>query len=272
MEDNSPNSNHSVDDPGHIEPTATRPIVVKNQKLVNFRHYFLYVLIGGLVISAVISIVAVLTGSFSDFLGRSLLTTFLMVLHALAAIALISATSDSRSQAGEVLVDTTFGLTVLSFITSTLATWKIFTSEITGDLYQIYFFALIASLIVYGLLKAVRSDKMTRLLSNISIAVTAIAFVYNIPSAFDNSYPHSLPDLYYRGLAALAILLGTSTVLTIIFHWMYRNKHPELKNQSEKSQHHMPVALKIVLIILAVVIGLPLFFALLGLLSYLIRY
>jgi len=106
-----------------------------------------------------------------------------------------------------------------------------------------YIYSLIAALLCRALLQANRIDKVTRKLADASIIVTIFLFFLLLPSVFANILS-SLPDIYYRGIAATAILLGTMSVLTAILHRLFESKHPELRVKKSPSS-----ALKIIVII-----------------------
>ncbi len=232
----------------------------------NIKKYFLYVFIGGLVASSLISIVAVLIGEFNDFIQKSLTTTLLMVAHALAVLAFISVNDDNRNKASDIVLDTLFGVTIASFITSIFAVWEILTGSIIGHLYIMYFYAVIAALLIRALLNANRIDKVTRMLADVSIYITIFLFALLMPSVFVE-YPVELPETYNRGLAATAILLGTTTILTVIFHRLYVNKHPEIGQGKDK-----PFSVgQWILIAIVLLFAVPVFFGIIGSLMYTMR-
>lgn len=258
--------------------------VQKGMRSAQVRKWFFYILIGGLIVSALISIVAVLIGEINDLVARSLWTTVIMVAHSLVAVGFLSAASNSKnSDADEVVLNTLITLTVASFMTSVLGTWQVFSGDIVGDLYQLYFYVLFASILVFGLMHARFSDKATALSAKASIGITVTFVTYLIPSVFDNA--RVLPDVYYRGIAAMAILLSTTVVLTIIYQWVYAIKNRErLAGERAKAmaQRHaaalegrpsMPMPVKVLLIVIAVLFAAPIMFGLLlGLLGALVQF
>ena len=197
----------------------------------NLNKYFLYTLVGGLIISALISVVAVLIGEFNATMSRALGTTVTMVIHTLIALVLISASSKSKRPNGSFLINTLIFITIASFITSLLSIWDVLTGQIVVDLYALYFYTFFASLWSRLLLRVggALADKPTRIISLVAIGFTALFYVLLIPSTFTH-YPATLPDVYYRGMAATAILLATTSVLTTVFHRIHLFKHPELKS------------------------------------------
>lgn len=222
----------------------------------NLNKYFLYTLVGGLIISALISVVAVLIGEFNSTVSHALGTTVSMVIHTLVALLLISINTKSEKQNGSLLINTLIFITVASFITSILSIWDIITGQIVGDLYIIYFYTFCASLWARLLLRIGENllDKTTHIVGRTATGLTAFLYVLLIPSTLTH-YPDTLPDLYYRTMAATAILLATASVLTTVFHRIYIFKHPEVKSlPSVKS------GWDIVLAIIVFFVGVPFIF------------
>lgn len=218
---------------------------------VPIKRYVLYVLVGGLVISALISIIAVLVGEFGDTAGRALGTTVLIVIHSLLGLLFLSVKKE-RSLSSSVIINTLFGVLIASMATSVLGTWDIFSSDIVGDLYLVYFLALTASLLVSALLTTHLKDKVVQGLAWSSIGAVLASFGILLPWVFED-LNYILPDVYYRIVAALSILTATLIVLTVIFDRLYVVKHPELK--AARDPHAMPLGLKIFLIVIAVIFG-----------------
>lgn len=233
-----------------------------------FRKYFLYVLIGGVIISALISVVAILIGEVNDYISRALLTTLSMVIHAMIALAFMSATNHTHSRGQELVINTLFGITIASFFTSTLSIWKVIDGQTTTDFYQLYFYALIAAFIIQAMLSVNVIDKITANLMRAAQWMTVGMWVYLIPSVFDNSYPKSWPEIYYRGIAALGILLGTTLILVVIFHRLYVTKHPELKVPGTPKAGGMPVWLIVLLCVVGGPMVLGYLSAIIGVLGY----
>jgi len=257
-----------------LNPATDTPVEEPKKRSAQLRKWFFYILIGGLVVSALISIVAVLIGEINDVVARSLWTTVLMVVHALVGVGFLSAASNSKnSTADDVMLNTLVGLTVASFITAVLGTWEVVPGDIIGDLYQLYFYVLLASILVFCLLHARFSDAATALCAKISIGTTLAFLIYLVPSAFDNT--NSLATMYYRGVAAFAILLSTLVIVTVIYQWVYAIKNRDRLAQ-ERAQaiaegrsdvpapsSSMPTPVKVVLIVIGVLFGAPLAFGLL---------
>jgi hypothetical protein len=258
-----------VDETSHTDHAAVKSHAAEPEKrsmATDLKKAFLFVLVGGLVLSAAISVVAVLFGEFNEVTWRALGTTISIVMHALFALLFFSMTGESQNKkANDIYINTIMGVIVASFATSVFALWEVMTGRIVSDLYGVYFYTFVFSSLARMLYGAVRSDKTTRILADVSIAFTALMYVLVLPPLFYH-YPDALPDFYYRVLAAVGIVLGTTSVLTAIFNRLYWNKHPEVAAKHEKSGSKSPV--NVILVIVAVIFGFPLLMMLLSWASY----
>lgn len=235
-----------------------------------FRKWFFYILIGGLVVSAVIAIIAVLVGEMNELVIRSLGTTLIMAFHAAVGVGFFAAASNSKnSAADDVVYNTLIGLTVASFITSVLSIWEVITGPIVSNLYELYFDAFLASVLVFCLLHARMSDPATGMSAKISIGTTIAFLAYLIPGIFAET--GSLPAVYDRGVAAFAILLSTSVVITLIFHWVYAIKHRDeieaeraARAKDTKGWHSLHPLLKVLVVLVTIFIAMPVVIVLLA--------
>lgn len=220
-------------------------------KDIPVKKYIMYVLIGGLVLSALISIVAVLVGEFNDTVGRAFGTTITIMVHSLLGLLFLSV-KRSRNLSGAVLINTTFTLIVASMITSIIGIWDIIPGRIVGDLYSMYFLTIVAALIIAGLIATHIKDKVVGGLAWGASGTVVVAFVSLVPWVFAE-FPSSLPQFYFRVVAALFILAATVTILTVIFDRLFAIKHPELK--APANPNAMPLWVKILLGFLIFVFG-----------------
>lgn len=227
----------------HTKPEETVTPSGSWTKDIPVKKYIMYVLIGGLVLSALISIVAVLVGEFNDTVGRAFGTTLTIMIHSLLGLLFLSV-KRSRTLSGAILINTTFTLLVASMMTSILGIWNIVPGRVVGDLYSTYFLTIVAALIVSGLLAAHIKDKVVGGLAWAASGTVVVAFTSLLPWIFIE-FPSSLPELYFRIVAALFILAATITILTIIFDRLFVIKHPELK--APANPHAMPLWVKILL-------------------------
>lgn len=226
-------------------------------------------LIGALILSALLAVVTVLIGEFNDFAWRVLATLGMVMIHSLISLGFIW--NDERQNTFDKLsffANVIFILIVISFITSIFGIWKIVPSDMIGNLYQTYFVLAFASLHGDILSKALGKEKYM----NITISanyVFMIAVVLMLQPIIFLSDPSSqLGDFYYRLLAAIGIIDGTLSILTIIFYKIYMHNHPKLENPLivNKSQEVKKSGLSwwvwLLIIYLVVQIGFPILFLL----------
>lgn len=242
-----------------LPPSTAVPLAAPQKKTSNFNKYFLYTLVAGLVVSALISITAVLIGEFNSTMGRALGTTGSMVAHTLVALLLLS-NGTKHNKGNSLVLNTLLLITIASFITSLLGIWDLISGRIVGDLYLVYFYTFGAVLWVQLLLEVGNNlvDKATRITSQISIGLTALFYVLIVPTAFIN-YPDKIAEIHLRAIAASAIALATASVLSTVFHRIHVFKHPEVKSlPSTKS------GWDIVMAVIVLFFGLPIIFMLIA--------
>ena len=191
---------------------------------------FIRTLVVSLISAAAVAVITVLLGQLSDILWRSLMTLGLVAAHALASLFYIR-TAEQSKDAEELTFfsNSVFILIILSFITSIFGTWQIINGELMGKLYLTYFVLLFA--VLHGELLS----KTTKLELYIDRIVAAnygfmllvigmlLPIIYLSQVTFDG--------LYYRGLAAAGIIDATLTILAVIFHKLYLQKHPLVLSQ-----------------------------------------
>lgn len=228
----------------------------ESKQKFNLHKYFLYTLVGGLIIAALISVVAVLIGDFNSTVSRALGTTGSMVAHTLVALFIISVSSQNKSGASSLLSSTLLLITIASFITTILQIWEVITGRIAYDLYVVYFYTFCASLWSQLLLQMAENfvDKATRIVSFVAIGFTWLFWALLLPTIFTH-YPDKLTEFHYRALAATVIVLATMSVLTIVFRRIYVAKNPELKSVAIADPKWDVLVALVVLII-----GLPFIF------------
>lgn len=193
------------------------------------KKYFLYAMVGGLILSAVISIISVLVGQFNEFAVKSIVTTLSIVVHSLLALSFVSGKYKHKSAQDNLLVNILFTVTVASFLTSILSLWNIITGSIIGHLFAFYLYSFIAAGLCRNLINIESDDSTTKKLANASVVITVFLYLLLMPTVFSDEF-YKLPELYWRSIAATSILLGTTSVITAVLNRLYVNKHSELKN------------------------------------------
>ncbi len=233
-----------------------------------FKKFFLFNLIGALVISAIVAVITVLVGEFNETAARVLFTLLMVIVHSLISLAFIW--DDTRQNTFERLAFFTnilFLIIVVSFITSVLGIWEVIQGETIWNLYQTYFVVGFASLHSDILSKALRREKYLDMIVYLNYVFIGIVVLMLLPIIYVDNAFDVLGELYYRFLGAAGIIDGTLSILTIIFYKLYMHKHPEEQNtlaggmQTGKTQKKgLSIWVWILLIYLLLQVVLPLIF------------
>lgn len=196
-----------------------------------FKKFFLFNLIGSLVISALVAVVTVLIGEFNEVSARVLFTLGMVIIHSL--ISLVFIWDNDRQNTFERLaffINVLFLLIVVSFITSIFGIWKIIPAETVWNLYQTYFVLGFASLHGDILSKALKKENYMDMIVYVNYVFMAIVVLMLMPVIFIDNASKVLGEMFFRFLGAAGIIDGTLSVLTIIFYKLYMHKHPEEQN------------------------------------------
>lgn len=223
---------HSVENKTPVPAHTPAVKEHENPKLGKIKIAFLYVLIGGLVISALISVVAILIGQFNEVVIKALLTTFTFVTHSLLILALVLA--DRHNTIGKALFPTTlFAAIVANMITSTLGTWQVWDSEVSGRAFLLYMLVIGSSLIASGALKMRIAHRYTNIAVYTTLSLIAVLTLVLIPwvLAPDADW---IGSFYYRLVSAVTILAATTLSLSVILNRIALSQKPELAKKPEQ--------------------------------------
>lgn len=197
-------------------------------RFAEFKKFFLFTLIGSLVVSALVAVVTILVGEFNEIASRVMLTLCMVILHSL--ISLFFIWDNDRQNTFERLaffINTLFTLIVISFITSIFGIWKILPSEFVTNLYQTYFLLGFAALHADILSKALGNERYVDLIIYVNYFVMGVVLILLLPVIFIENSMKELGEMYFRVLGAGGIIDGTLSVLAIIFYKLYMLKHPK---------------------------------------------
>lgn len=197
---------------------------VKHSKL---RSVLLYVLIGGLVISAFISVFAILAGGFNETLTRSLWTTFVLLLHALFVLAIVS--TDTKNQLGRAIVSTTIlAVTLANLVTTTLGTWNILPHDGALKAFNVYVLLIGTAFAVAAILRLLLKHTVTRVLIYTTVGlVLVLAGLLSLWIIFNGT--SWVNEFYYRLIGATSVLASTSFIVAVVMRQIAVSKSPELK-------------------------------------------
>ena len=195
------------------------------------KKFFLFNLIGALIISALVAVITVLIGEFNDTATRVLATLFMVILHSLVSLAFIW--DDDRQNTFERLgffSNVLFFVIVASFITSVLWIWDVLPGDLGSNLYQTFFVLGFAALHGDILAKAFNKESYLDGIIYLNYVFMAIVVAMLMPIIYLSDAMQSLGELYYRFLGAAGIVDGTLSILTIIFYKLHLKKHPREQN------------------------------------------
>ncbi len=220
------NNQNNLSEPQQ-QPSQSQPgkLTEKAEKL---KKLSIQVMIGGLIGAAGLAVVSVLAGSFNDTFEKALFTLFLVVAHALACLAFVEQTGKAKNTNFKFFENSVFLIIVLSFFTSIFGVWSIINGSIVGKLYGTYLILIFACLHGQMLVETRGKQKLidNLVLANYAMMSLVIVFLMPIIWVSDTEFP----NLYFRLLAASGIIDGTLTVLIVILHRLYIQKHPEIQS------------------------------------------
>jgi hypothetical protein len=197
--------------------------------LRKYKKYFLYTMIASLIFGALVGIVSILIGSFSETSGRVIASLVAIVIHSLASFYVIADDdNDVRIQRLKLFYETLFVLIVFSLVTSLLATWGALDEEITSKLFGSYASVGLAALILS--LLQLFSNKSRNITAALMSAAGSTAAMLAMVLLLIFAGGDALGDFFYRLLAVVGIVMGTSIVVTTVLYKLYLQSHPEEEN------------------------------------------
>ena len=208
-------------------------------KVGKFRRLFYQVLIGCLISSSAVGVIAVLAGGFNATLGRAIATIAMVAIHSALSFVYITESEkrnkNSTSHNPDIFSNTVFTLLVISFITSVFAIWQLIGGEITVKLYGTYGVILFATLHAEVLYRIRRLDKKIDSVINANYISMSIVVIMLIIVIFASN-TSLVGNFYYRILSAIAIIDAAMTITSIIMQKLYLQKHPEIEAKFENSE------------------------------------
>lgn len=238
--------------------------------MVNFsklKRILLFILIGSLIVSSLVAVVAILIGQFNEITGKIFLTLFTVIVHSL--ISLLFIWDDERQSTFNRLaffINVIFFLIVISFITNVFGIWNIIDGKTLLNLYKTYFIVAFAALHADILSKALYKEKYMDVVIYVNYVFMALVVLLLQPIIYIDNSMQVLGEMYYRIIGATSLVDGTLSILTIIFYKLYTNKHPNAENifHSSTPEHEkkrgMSIWVWILIVYLLLQIGFPLMF------------
>lgn len=206
-------------------PVQQAPLEVRSTKISKIKLAFLYLLIGGLVVTALISVAALLAGSISQSIQSAFITTSLIVVY--SAMLLVVVLADTRNELGRSILPTTiFVLLTCQMITNILGVWEIISGDLMMRFVSAYFMVMAGAFLVDGALRLSLKSRVVKSLSYGTSAAIGLLVASLLPwiLAGDKTV---FGDLYYRVIAAISIVIVTMVIITAIMNRITVYQRPE---------------------------------------------
>ncbi|MFY9227958.1 MAG: hypothetical protein WAO28_01360 [Candidatus Microsaccharimonas sp.] len=217
----------------HVNKTDHHPKSEEVAKFGKLRLAFLYILIGGLAISALISVIAILIGEFNQAVVKALLTTFIFVTHSLLVLAIVS--SDKHNQLGKSLIPTTIlGAVIANMLTSTLGTWELWLNNLSWKSFLFYMLVIGVVFLITVILKLRLAHKATNTLVYVTVGLLVLMTTILTPWVFapDAAF---IGDFYFRLIGAVTILSATALSIAAIVNRIAVAQNRKLVGSDPKS-------------------------------------
>jgi hypothetical protein len=228
-------------------------------KLNKIKVAFLYVLIGGLIVSALISVVAILIGQFNEVVVKALLTTFIFVTHSLLILAFVSA--DRHNTLGKNIFPTTIFIAIVAnMFTTTLGTWGVWGNDVSWRAFLLYTLAIGAAFIATGVLKLRVAHRNTNIAVYATVLFLALLTLTLVPWVLSTDASW-LGSFYYRVIGAITILGATSVSLSVIFNRIAISQNPGLVVKPTR-QVDIPGGMLAIYIVIGTIVGFSWIFGL----------
>jgi len=192
---------------------------------------FLKSLIGCLIAAATLAVSTILVGHFGEISSKALVTIFLIAVHCLISFGFI--VNNEKQETFEnlaIFANATFLIIVLSFATSVLGVWGVLPGEFVGRLYALYGVLLFATLHGEVLARTVGKQANIDKVVYTNYMFMSVVVIMLLPIIFLHDSAGTLGPFYFRLLAACGVVDATLTLVAIIMHKLYIQKHPKIND------------------------------------------
>lgn len=191
------------------------------------KKFFLFNLIGSLILVSFVAVVSVLIGEFNHVSRKAIITLFVVAIHSLICLGFVKSDEDDGSlQDLNFFRWVLFAVVIASFLVLTLGTWEVISGR---NVLRTYFtFIIIVFAALHGnLLYHATGNKIH---IDITIILNYIFMLMVTIMLFPVVYGADIGSIYYRILAAASIIDGTCTILVIIFYNLYFKTNSKKNN------------------------------------------
>lgn len=216
---------------------------------------FLYLLIGGLSVTAIIAVAALLVGSVNQSIQSAFVTTSLIVIY--SALLLTVVLADTKNQLGRSLLPTTvFVLLMSQMAVSVLSTWDIIGSDLAGRFVALHFTVMAGAFLIEATLRLSLHHRLVRALSTGTSASVGLLVAALIPWVLAGDR-QIFGDLYYRIIAAISIIIVTMVIITAIMNRITVYQRPESRLATTQA---MPGGMVAIISVVGVITGMFMIF------------
>ena len=219
-----------------------------------------------LVTAAIVAVVTILIGKFTDTTGRALGTVFVALLHIGIVFGLVSTIASKKTDVSpkstEFVVNASILIVVLSFFTSVFTIWQVMTGDLPLKLYTTYVVALFAMVHTKTLIDVDVSYRKVRSYVQANYVFIGVVALMILGAVYASDAHALLSGFYGRLLAASAVVDVTLSVIVAVMYRLYLQQHPELvKEKPARSHSSLRVILAVLFFFFFV---LPFLFSLVG--------
>ncbi len=216
----------------------------------------LYVFLAGAVATAAVAVIAIMTGGFTDTVGKTILTLLILISHTAVSILLLENLGKDREEPAARFAVSDLQITSVaallftgaSLLIAILATWSLVDDgEVLSKIYATMFVLLFAVAHSEALwyMRVTKAAKALVPINLIFIGTVSAMLTYLLWLDGDPS------DLFNRSLASLAIIDATLTLSVIVIYSIYLKTLPkEAKGKSLSTGWRIFWALVFILFIL----------------------
>jgi hypothetical protein len=233
-----------------------------------FKRFFIFNMIIALIVCALVAVISILIGSFTDTAAKALFTLLMVIVHSLIALTFIW---DDEKQGTfnrlSFFINVIFVLIVVSFFTSIFGIWDIFSGETVWETYRLFFVIGFAALHSDILSKALNRKTYLDLVVFLNYLFITIVVLMFLPIIYLENVTATLGPLFFRLFASAAIIDGTLSILTIIFYRLYMKANPKIESPlaygpegGKQKRRGLSIWVWILIIYLALQVFLPLLF------------
>lgn len=224
---------------------------IENSYAKSLRSISLKTLLGTTIAVAVVTVILILIGSWSDATWRAIWTMVIAVIHLLIVLGLASSTmhaKDERSmRSSNAVLNTSLVVTIVSFFVTTMTIWNIMAGDDLWRWYLSFVVIIFAALHIkafYDMDEVPSTRQLVLWYYGVIIATAVLVMGWIIIHAFGDIFGGFLVRL----VAATIVANVTMGIVIAVMRRLYYQQHPEVRAaQTQQSSTSL-----VIIIVLAV--------------------